>query len=107
MFMRFKRYDRKKQYKVGLIYVYILYCNGEVIYVGKARNLKARLWFHNTNKEFDTCFYTAYNEWWLSERLEKSLIRNMQPKLNTHYKKSEKSNIELSDWYYKNRIDLR
>lgn len=71
--------------------VYFLMQAGEVVYVGRTRNLASRLAEHYRMKDFDDVFYLPTNPKLLNRR-ERKYIRMLHPKLNRLHEASIKPN---------------
>lgn len=67
--------------------VYKLIKEGEVVYIGKTVNLKARIKNHLSDKDFDSIAYCACKDGDDMDLVEATLIYRFLPKLNRQFEK--------------------
>lgn len=61
--------------------VYLLYHEGELVYVGQSFNIIQRIWYHTRDIEFDSYSYISANAANI-DRIEEHYITKYQPRLN-------------------------
>lgn len=68
------------------VYDRFIYCLiddlGEIVYVGRTRNIQARLSFHRATKSFSSIFLFRSDSHFGAAGMERDLIRNFNPKYN-------------------------
>ena len=74
--------DKKSVADLTKYYVYALWNNGEIVYVGQTTQLGFRITTHAKTKDFDEYSYFECDSEENMKAIESSLIVNLQPKLN-------------------------
>lgn len=63
-------------------YIYALWENNQIVYIGQTTNIGRRIWQHFDSKEFDKYSYIEVESRLIMDVLEKYLIYHLKPKLN-------------------------
>lgn len=86
-----------KRIKKPVYVVYLLYCKGSVVYVGKSKDVVTRLHTHLKDKTFDTVNIVQCTTEKMQKQYENALIDRLRPPLNKHLMLDKPSKLHLSD----------
>lgn len=86
-----------KRIKKPVYVVYLLYCKGNVVYVGKSNDVVSRLHTHLKDKTFDTVDIVQCTTEKMQKQYENVLIDRLRPPLNKHLMLDKPSKLHLSD----------
>ena len=86
-----------KRIKKPVYVVYLLYCKGCVIYVGKSKDVVTRLHTHIKDKTFDAVDIVHCTTEKMQKQYENVLIDRLRPPLNKHLMLDKPSKLHLSD----------
>jgi len=66
----------------GQKFIYFLYLNNELVYIGKTNNVMSRVSQHKNDKKFNKIYFRSINHKFNIHNLEECLIYLIRPKYN-------------------------